>query len=61
MYRMYFRDFMYNKLYEIKKHIKELDLLIFKTLSVGGSDINKELRQSWMIKRKEIQMDNIHK
>lgn len=52
MYRMYFRDFMYNKLYEIKKHIKELDLLIFKTLSVGGSDINKELRQIMDDKKK---------
>ena len=52
MYRMYFRDFMYNKLYDIKKHIKELDVLIFKTLSVGGSDINKELRQIMDEKKK---------
>ena len=52
MYRLYFRDFMYKKLHEIKKHIKELDVLIFKTLSVGGQNINKELIQIMDEKKK---------
>ena len=52
MYRMYFRDFMYKKLYDVKKHISELDSLIFKTLSVGGSDINKDLKKIMDDKKK---------